>query len=184
MKQLHAAAAGVTAPALGRDPASMSAPLLQSLQAMRPKIRARWEALLRIERLHTPLANPDTLVFMFDLTLDEVLAALPGRAVHSPGPRPTCRNHHNPMRDYFPALEQALLEALILAQAAEPVPKSRPHSETVAERVAAVTELCFTLRLIARRETAAFDQMCRQPTRPRQPRAGAPTRRRAPHGSN
>ncbi|MCX6945946.1 MAG: hypothetical protein NT173_14495 [Opitutales bacterium] len=102
MKQLHAAAAGVTAPALGRDPASMSAHLLQSLQAMRPKIRARWEALLRIERLHTPLANPDTLVFMFDLTLDEVLAALPGRAVHSPGPRPTCRNHHNPMRDYFP----------------------------------------------------------------------------------
>ena len=95
----------------------MNPDLLLRLQAMRPQIRARWEALLRIERLHTPLANPDTLVFMFDLTLDEVLSALPGRPVRSAGPRPVCRYDSNPMRAYFPALEQALLEALIHAQA-------------------------------------------------------------------
>jgi hypothetical protein len=105
---------------------------------------------------------------MFDLTLDEVLAALPGRAVRSAGPRPTSRYESNPVRVYFPALEQALLEALVLAQAGQPAPEPADHAAAVAERVAAVTELCSTLRRIARRELAAFDKMCRP--RPRKSR--------------
>ena len=146
----------------------MNPDLLLRLQAMRPQIRARWEALLRIERLHTPLANPDTLVFMFDLTLDEVLSALPGRPVRSAGPRPVCRYDSNPMRAYFPALEQALLDALIHAQADQAAAKSGRSPSAVTERTAAVTELCATLRHIARREIAAFDKMCsRAPVRRR-----------------
>lgn len=134
--------------------------LLRALQERRPQICARWEALLRLEPVHTPLAHPDMLVYLFDLTLDEVLAALPkppGRPVRS---RPKCESDINPMRAYFPALEQALLEALVLAQ-------WELRVLTTEARVATVTELCTVLRRIARREIAVFDEICRQgPKRP------------------
>lgn len=129
-----------------------------ALQKRRPQIRARWEALLRLERPQTPLGNPDTLVFMFDQTLDEVLAALPARSAGAVRPRPECECHCNPMRVYFPALEQALLEALVLVQSEQP-------ALSADERVAAVAELCGTLRRLARREIAAFDGLCQQKAR-------------------
>lgn len=144
----------------------MNAELIAKLQSMRPQIRRRWETLLRIERLETALANPDTLVFMFDRTLDSVLSALPGRVVRSAGPRPVCHCSRNPMRVYFTALEQALLEALILAQSAQARPEPN-HQDAVAERTAAATELRATLRRIARREIRTFDQICEPPTKPR-----------------
>jgi hypothetical protein len=137
-----------------------------ALQKRRPQIRARWEALLRLERPQTPLGNPDTLVFMFDQTLDEVLAALPARPAGVVRPRPECECNCNPMRVYFPALEQALLEALVLAQTEQP-------ALTAGERVDAVTELCATLRRMARREIAAFDGLCQNKSRPQTGAAGA-----------
>lgn len=136
----------------------MNETLLRALHDRRPQIRARWEALLRLERVQTPLGNPDTLVFMFDQTLDEVLAALPGRPAGPVRARPQCRCDCNPMRVYFPALEQALLEALVLGQSEQPALSAE-------ERVDAVTELCGTLRRVARREIAAFDGLCQQKTR-------------------
>jgi len=145
----------------------MNADLIAKLQSMRPQIRRRWETLLRIERLETALANPDTLVFMFDRTLDSVLSALPGRVVRSAGPRPICHSSRNPMRVYFTALEQALLEALILAQSAQPEPDSGSHQDAVAERTAAATELRAALRRIARREIRTFDQICQPPAKAR-----------------
>lgn len=132
----------------------MNEKLLRALQRRRPQIRARWGALLRLERAPTPLGNPDTLVFMFDQTLDQVLAALPGRPAPSVRPRPEPRCDCNPMRDYFPALEQALTEALVLAQAEQPALEP-------GERVAAVTELFSALRRVAVREIATFDSLCR-----------------------
>lgn len=129
-----------------------------ALRKRRPQIRARWEALLRLERPQTPLGNPDTLVFMFDQTLDEVLAAMPARPAGVVRPRAECQCDCNPMRVYFPALEQALLEALVLVQSEQP-------ALTVSERVDAVTELCATLRRMARREIAAFDGLCQQKAR-------------------
>ena len=142
----------------------MDQSLLLALHQRRPEIRARWEALLRVERLHTPLADPNTLVFMFDLTLDEVLAALPGRRpVRKTGPRPTCRTAGNPMRDYFSALEQALLEALVHAQAAQAAAPSGGPAATLAGRTAAVRELRATLHRIARREIAVFDNLGQPP---------------------
>ena len=149
----------------------MNAELIRTLKAMRPQIRARWETLLRIERLHTPLANPDTLVFMFDPTLDSVLAALPGHPVRSAGPRPTCRFANNPMRVYFTALEQALLEALILVQASQVKPDSVSHAAIVAERTAAATELSGTVRRVARSEIKTLDQICQPQVRRRKSRA-------------
>lgn len=136
----------------------MNETLLRALHDRRPQIRARWEALLRLERAQTPLGNPDTLVFMFDQTLDEVLAGLPGRSTGVIRARPECRCDCNPMRVYFPALEQALLEALVLVQSEQP-------ALSATERVDAVTELCGTLRRMARREITAFDGLCQQKTR-------------------
>lgn len=46
------------------------------LEALRPAVKERWEDLLRLEPTLTPLANPDTLVFMMDATLTQLLSAL------------------------------------------------------------------------------------------------------------
>lgn len=142
----------------------MDKALLQALQERRPRIRDRWETLLRIERVETPLANPDLLVYLFDRTLDAVLAALPVRAPEPLRARPQCRCDCNPMRVYYFALEQALMEALIEVQA------ERPELGAKA-RVTAVTELCTTVRRIAQRELSVFDQICLQ--RPRRARGRA-----------
>lgn len=130
--------------------------LLQALQARRAEIRFRWEVLLRAERLHTPLANPCTLIFLFDSTLDEVFAALAGRPARKIGPRPTSAFKTNPFRDYFTALEQALLEALIHTQAG----LSSLCPSAAAGRAADLRELQATLRHIALREIRVFDRVC------------------------
>lgn len=142
----------------------MDKSLLQALQRRRSQIRDRWGVLMRIERVETPLANPDTLVYLVDRTLDAVLAALPGRPLEPLRARPRCRCDCNPLRVYYSALEQALMETLIEIQA------ERPDLGAKA-RVAAVTELCTTLRRIAQRELAVFDQICLQ--RPRRRRGCA-----------
>lgn len=145
----------------------MNKTLLAALHQRRSEIRARWEALLRVEPVSTPLANPDTLVYLFDQTLDEVLGALPERAAVPlrPRARPTSQCDCNPMRAYFLSLEQALMETLVMIQAG--LPELNP-----AERVASVTELCSTLRRIARREMAVFDGICQQGVRPAGATAG------------
>jgi hypothetical protein len=90
--------------------------LLQSLETRRPAIRARWEALLRLEKDPSPLGRPGALVFLFDQTLEEGLGMTPKAAVTGLPARPVCRRDCNPLRHYFGALEQALLEALAWAQ--------------------------------------------------------------------
>lgn len=142
----------------------MDKSLLLALQERRPQIRARWETLLRLERVETPLANPDTLVFMFDQTLDAVINTLPGRPLEPMHSRPRCRCDCNPLRAYYFALEQALMETLIHIQAEQPDLGAKAGA-------AAVTELCTTLRRIAQEELAVFDQICRQ--RPRRTRLAA-----------
>lgn len=103
---------------------------IRALQARRAKIRTRWEALLRIEKVTTPLANPDTLVFALDQSLDEIFAALrqppvPLADTESPGAEGVC-----PWRAYYRAGQQAMLEALILVQAGLPAldPASRDNT--------------------------------------------------------
>lgn len=136
--------------------------LLRTLRAHRPAIRARWEALLRIERVNTPLANPDMLVYLFDRTLDQVFAEL--RHPHPPvrmgvGPE---SSEKNPLVNYFVAGEQAILEALILAQAEMPVLEP-------ARRDADFAQLKEAVHHIARSEIGTFEQVCQH----RPPYAGA-----------
>lgn len=133
---------------------------IRALRGRRGEIRARWEALLRIERVNTPLANPDALVFMIDWTCDEIFAALShGAARKRPARGADARNRaecpcgRNPLLIYFAAGEQALEEALILEQA------SRPGLDP-ALRDAEFDELQLTLREISRREIESFCAVC------------------------
>jgi hypothetical protein len=137
--------------------------LVRALRARRAEIHARWEALLRIEKVNTPLANPDALVFMIDWTLDECFAALrPAHLRGNPEPgaesRPACPCGRNPLLAYFAAGEQAVEEALILQQANTSVLDP-------AERDAAFNELKATVRDIARREIESFCSVCQFRTR-------------------
>lgn len=141
--------------------------LVRALRGRRAEIHARWEALLRIEKVNTPLANPDALVFMIDWTLDECFASLrPPGARHSseraepPATKPECPCGRNPLLTYFAAGEQAIEEALILEQA-------RASSIDPVQRDNAFAELKLTVREIARREIEAFCAVC-------QFRTGAP----------
>lgn len=123
---------------------------LRELLAGRAQIRARWESLLRIEKVNTPLANPDTLVFLFDQTLDEVFAALR----HHPAPRatppPAGVGENNPLLAYFVAAEQALLESLIFAQAGA-------RNLDPKERDADVAHLKQVMHRIARRDIGSLE---------------------------
>jgi len=135
--------------------------LLQGLDAQRRKIHARWETLLRTERVNTPLAYPDSLVHLIEWTLDEVFVALRAsaarRRTESPrihaSARPECPCGRNPLLAFFLAGEQALLEALVLEQA------SRLSIDPV-ERDTALAELYHAIRSIARREIGAFCSVC------------------------
>lgn len=134
--------------------------LVRALRARRAEIHARWEALLRIEKVNTPLANPDALVFMIDWTLDECFATLRppghrrnGRGAETAATKPDCPCGRNPLLAYFAAGEQAVEEALILEQA------SASNIDPV-QRDAAFIELKLTVRDIAKREIEAFCAVC------------------------
>lgn len=140
---------------------------IRALAANRRKIHRRWEALLRLERPDTPIADPDNLVHMIDWTLDKVFAELRShKACNTATLPPTiatlqakCPCGLNPFFKHFMAGEQALLEALVLAQSEEPSPDP-------ALRDAAVTELYVVTHALARCEVEAFCSLCQH--RPRQ----------------
>jgi hypothetical protein len=111
-----------------------------------------------VEPVATPLGHPDALAHLIDWTLDEVfrgLAALPGR--RRPPRRamewPECGCGRNPLLAHFAAGEQALREALVLAQAA------LPGLDPV-ERDASMQDLDLVVHAIARREIEAFCGVC------------------------
>lgn len=140
---------------------SMQDELVRALRARRAEIHARWEALLRIEKVNTPLANPDALVFMIDWTLDECFATLRplharkrnGKIPESAVAKPDCPCGRNPLLTYFAAGEQAIEEALILEQASASILDPIQRDE-------AFLELKLTVRDIARREIEAFCSVC------------------------
>ena len=135
--------------------------LVNALRTRRPTVRAQWEALLRAEPVNSPLGNPDALVHLIDWTLDEIFTALAnplsrhrpaGPRLNSPD-RQECPCGRNPLLAYFAAGEQALQEAMILAQAA-----AAPLDPL--ERDASFTELNLALQHIAHREIEAFCGVC------------------------
>ena len=141
---------------------NMDQALVQTLRDSRPIICTRWEALLRIEQVHTPLANPDVLVYLIDRTCEEIIAAVsaaPGSSASASRPiswervQAACGCGRNPLLAHFLAGKQALVEGLVLAQAGEP----RRHPEQQADDVA---ELHHAILSVAKREVAAFCAIC------------------------
>ena len=143
----------------------MQETLVRALFTRRLKITRHWEALLRVERANTPLAHPDTLVHLLDWALDEIFTALRSGPVRQPSPacpalsslHTECSCGRNPLIAFYLAGEQAMLEALVLVQAA--LPTLDPTS-----RDTAVSELYFVLRRLRRREVDAFCSLCQHRT--------------------
>lgn len=130
---------------------------LRSLQSRDPAIRNRWEALLRIEPVSGPLANPDALAHLIPQTLEQifVLLAKPPRAPVSVAAAkacvPRCECDHNPYLAYFLSAEQALVEAIVLLEA-ELTAGERRQSD--------VAEVMLAVRRIARLEIDTFCGAC------------------------
>ena len=135
--------------------------LINAIRFRRGDIQSRWSDLLRADRANTPLGNPDALVHLLDWTLDEIFTALCkpasrrrlSRRPTPGGDTPFCPCGRNPLLHYFAAGEQALREALVLAQV------SLPMLDPI-ERDASLEELNLVLRQIARREIEAFCGVC------------------------
>lgn len=146
---------------LSRKVTAVQESLLNSLCARRFAIHARWDTLLRTERVTSPLASPDALVHLIEWALDQIFTLLRDptvrkRAEHAGGrgtARPVCPCGRSPLLAFFLAGEQALLEALVLEQAAHlPIDPE--------ERDAALAELYYVVRTLARREVDAFCAVC------------------------
>lgn len=161
----------------------MQESLLNSLCAQRSAIHARWDILLRTERVTSPLAYPDALVHLIEWALDQVFQSLRDPAIrkkaeHAGGraaARPECPCGRNPLLAFFLAGEQALLEALVLEQASHlPIDPC--------ERDTALNQLYYVIRAMARREVEAFCSVCQY----RDGQAGADSQRMAAsnHGSD
>ena len=93
---------------------------MQQLEALRPAIKQRWEALLRLEPALTPLASPDTLVFLMDETLQQLNSALHAQSfpawmkkntIHVAPTQSRCRCSINPLLTYYTTGELALRAA-------------------------------------------------------------------------
>jgi hypothetical protein len=144
----------------------VKASLIQALSSRRREIRQRWDSLLRLERIETPLANPDVLVYMIDSTLNRIFDELRGRKAFIGGEpsssvallRADCPCGKNPFLGHFLAGEQAVLEALVLTQSGD-------ASLDPAHRSDAVAELYFTINAIARGEIETLCSLCKN--RPR-----------------
>lgn len=136
--------------------------LLQTLQGLRPTILERWEALLRAEPVTSPLANPDSLVYLMDWTLDRFLTALRGplsrRRIHERGSnKPAayieesqlCACKMNPLLAYFATAEQALVQALL--------PTLQPR-----ERESVLSAVRLAMQAVAKREIDTFCAVCQR----------------------
>ena len=56
--------------------------MLDALTTQRPDIQRRWETLLRVEPVNSPLGDPESLKHMIDYTLDTLFAALKTQKPH------------------------------------------------------------------------------------------------------
>ncbi len=133
----------------------MQEEVVHALRAKRAQIHAQWETLLRTERVTSPMANPDTLVYLIDSTLEDLFSGLHQLSAKHRSPRSAaeCPCGRNPLLAYFHAGEQVMLEALILIQA------STPHL-LAPQRDAAMAALLSVIRTLAAREINAFCAVC------------------------
>jgi len=132
--------------------------ILDALRQRRASLQQRWETLLRVEPVNTPLALPDAVSRLIPGTLDEIF-----RQLEKPAPAPltlrearriglpVCGCNRNPYLAHFKAAEQALLEELVLLQAAQP-----PHLR----REQDLAEVVRVTRLLGGADIESFCGIC------------------------
>lgn len=132
----------------------------RALQTHRLDLRQRWEDLLRVERVTSGMANPDSLIFLMDWTLDQLMDEIQqfhfrrrGGHQASNGARNFCACGRNPLLAYFATLEQALIEVLFLAD-------QELAELTPGERNASLEELKSAQNEVARRDIETFCSVC------------------------
>lgn len=136
----------------------MTREILAQLNRARPLIRRRWEELLRIEPVSSPLANPDAMAMFIPDSMADIDRALRGPFSHRVSERGERHRAvaadcgHNPYRAYFKAGEQALREAVTLAQTA-------CHADVSDD--SAATEVRGIVNAVARPQINAFCKVCR-----------------------
>lgn len=135
--------------------------LLRTLQGLRPTILERWEVLLRAEPITSPLANPDSLVYLMNWTLDRFLAVLRGplarRRISERGSNKLayieesklCACKMNPLLAYFATAEQALVQTLL--------PTLEPR-----EREGVLSSVRLAMQAVAKREIDTFCAVCQR----------------------
>lgn len=133
---------------------------LRALTTQRPQLRRRWEELLRAERVTSGMANPDSLIYLMDWTLDQLMNEL--RQSHyrrhlenrsAPSERQRCSCGMNPLLAYFSAAEQAIIEVLFLAG-------GELANLSSIERGASLEDLKSALHEVARRDIESFCAVC------------------------
>jgi hypothetical protein len=132
--------------------ATVLAAQLQKFEKLRHTIRAEWSALLQQEPAATALANPDTLVYLMDRSLDQLIAGLRQpdekwlrRAAGLGRPlRESCRCGLSPLIVYFSTGELALRAAA-----------ARRHAEDL-------PEILLLFHAIAHEEINALCSMCQR----------------------
>jgi len=139
--------------------------MLSTLQGMRPTILERWEILLRAEPVTSPLANPDSLVYLMSWTLDRFFTALRGplsrRRLSSRGSNKSsineghdiCACKMNPLLAYFATAERALIQAVL--------PILQPR-----ERESVLSAIRLALQAVAKREIDTFCAVCQRRPKP------------------
>lgn len=130
---------------------------MQAVRRRRAAICKRWDVLLRLERVSSPLANPDTLVHMIPGALDQILAraAEPPHCEMTMGQAvglkfPICECGNNPYLAFYIAGEQAIVEAVVWAQSES---ADRAQESDVASVISAA-------RMYAKDEIEAFCGIC------------------------
>lgn len=126
---------------------------LRALNQRRAQISDRWEALLRVEPVTTPLGHPDTLVFGIRDALKEILTQVRQPSPEPPPPPVQCVCGRNPLHAFYRAGEQALLEALVLEQV-------RHQALTPAQRDSSFAELRSAIDHVKNREIGALASLC------------------------
>jgi hypothetical protein len=128
---------------------------------MRPTILERWEVLLRAEPVTSPLANPDSLVYLMGWTLDRFVEVLRGplgrkriseRGSNKPAyieTRELCACKMNPLLAYFATAEQALIQTVL--------PTLQPR-----ERESVLSAVRLAMQAVAKREIDTFCAVCQR----------------------
>jgi hypothetical protein len=136
----------------------MNERILSALKMHREALHEGWAARLHAAPVTSPLAHPDTLVYLMKTTIDQIfheLAQPSARQRHPPVPRDICRCGLNPLLSYFATA--ALSFQHIMAQCTDNQPVS-PQDMDIVDR--AVTR-------VARREITIFCALCRRNLAPK-----------------